>query len=570
MERVDPFAPVSSLDDETLDRVLVTAREQLQANAARRARPAARRRSTSRPASASRPRGCGSTTARAGRATAAARSSRSSRRARSCRGPRTGARAARRPPASTPPRRNPARAGRSRRHRPPSRVATASRRRGLRIIGLCASSTWRSPPRPSGSTSLWPFTERLERFGLAGFGWGATWLDGGRQARARIATSGRSGTTRRGARSARRDPRAARPPAPAIEVLHDRPAGHAAVRRPGGPLLVQPQRRPRAPRGVPDAVPRGRPHPRQGRHGGRRALARGRVGTRRLGPARLRKLHETFGGHANLAVLTRARARPTTTPATTRTPSSRSTSVGHPAGVHRACTRSIARSSSTSRPEATNRRLVRPRHRADPHSRLIGASSTRTAHPCAGRRGRTGMAVSRRRAPATRIEGADSARARRTACRSASSSSSRCTGWASTRSGAASASSPRSGSQLAPAGQGGSYLALTGWLMLPVVLLVQPTVGVISDYTISRWGRRKPYIVDRRRRWTSSSSSASPTSQTYVSVLAFLVLLQFSSNFAQGPFQGYVPDLVPRAAGRPRERPRRRDADDRLRDRERS
>jgi predicted glutamine amidotransferase len=28
---------------------------------------------------------------------------------------------------------------------------------------------------------LWPFTERLERFGLAGFGWGATWLtDDGR------------------------------------------------------------------------------------------------------------------------------------------------------------------------------------------------------------------------------------------------------------------------------------------------------------------------------------------------------------------------------------------------------
>jgi hypothetical protein len=25
---------------------------------------------------------------------------------------------------------------------------------------------------------LWPFTERLERFGLAGFGWGAAWTDG--------------------------------------------------------------------------------------------------------------------------------------------------------------------------------------------------------------------------------------------------------------------------------------------------------------------------------------------------------------------------------------------------------
>ena len=28
-------------------------------------------------------------------------------------------------------------------------------------------------------------------------------------------------------------------------------------------------------------------------------------------------------------------------------------------------------------------------------------------------------------------------------------------------------------------------------------------------------------------------------------LLVFMVLLQFSSNFAQGPFQGYVPDLVP-------------------------
>ena len=37
------------------------------------------------------------------------------------------------------------------------------------------------------------------------------------------------------------------------------------------------------------------------------------------------------------------------------------------------------------------------------------------------------------------------------------------------------------------------------------------------------------------------------TSQTYLSVFAFIVLLQFSSNFAQGPFQGYIPDLVPGA-----------------------
>ena len=30
-----------------------------------------------------------------------------------------------------------------------------------------------------------------------------------------------------------------------------------------------------------------------------------------------------------------------------------------------------------------------------------------------------------------------------------------------------------------------------------------------------------------------------------LAIAAFVVLLQVSSNFAQGPFQGYVPDLVP-------------------------
>jgi MFS family permease len=63
-----------------------------------------------------------------------------------------------------------------------------------------------------------------------------------------------------------------------------------------------------------------------------------------------------------------------------------------------------------------------------------------------------------------------------------------------------------------------------------IAVLVQPTVGSISDYTVSRWGRRKPYIA---------------TSNTVIAIAAFVALLQFSANLAQGPFQGYVPDLVP-------------------------
>jgi MFS family permease len=77
-----------------------------------------------------------------------------------------------------------------------------------------------------------------------------------------------------------------------------------------------------------------------------------------------------------------------------------------------------------------------------------------------------------------------------------------------------------------------------------MAIAVQPTVGNLSDYTISRWGRRKPYIFVGTVLdfiWlVALAFSATP-----LAFFAFLVLLQFSSNFAQGPFQGYVPDLVP-------------------------
>lgn len=77
-----------------------------------------------------------------------------------------------------------------------------------------------------------------------------------------------------------------------------------------------------------------------------------------------------------------------------------------------------------------------------------------------------------------------------------------------------------------------------------VSILVQPTIGTISDYTTSRWGRRKPYILIGGI-LDAIFIFGVATSQTLLSLAAFLLLLAFSSNFAQGPFQGYVPDLVP-------------------------
>jgi MFS family permease len=75
-------------------------------------------------------------------------------------------------------------------------------------------------------------------------------------------------------------------------------------------------------------------------------------------------------------------------------------------------------------------------------------------------------------------------------------------------------------------------------------IIVQPTVGVISDYTVTRWGRRKPYIVIGSL-FDVVFLAGIALSNEFVALVGFYFLLQVSSNFAQGPFQGYVPDLVP-------------------------
>jgi MFS family permease len=95
----------------------------------------------------------------------------------------------------------------------------------------------------------------------------------------------------------------------------------------------------------------------------------------------------------------------------------------------------------------------------------------------------------------------------------------------------------------APGSEGSTLFALN-FAGAIVAALVQPTVGTISDYTITRWGRRKPYIfIGSILDLVFLYGIA--TSNTIVSIAAFMVLLQVSANFAQGPFQGYVPDLVP-------------------------
>ena len=90
----------------------------------------------------------------------------------------------------------------------------------------------------------------------------------------------------------------------------------------------------------------------------------------------------------------------------------------------------------------------------------------------------------------------------------------------------------------------GLRFAIISAAAVVMAIVVQPTVGMISDYTVTRWGRRKPFIVIGALLDVVFLIGVA-TSQDFVVLLVFMVLLQFSSNFAQGPFQGYVPDLVP-------------------------
>ncbi|HEX3428766.1 MAG TPA: MFS transporter [Candidatus Limnocylindrales bacterium] len=74
-------------------------------------------------------------------------------------------------------------------------------------------------------------------------------------------------------------------------------------------------------------------------------------------------------------------------------------------------------------------------------------------------------------------------------------------------------------------------------------ILIQPTVGAISDFTVSRWGRRKPFIVFGSLLDLMFLAGIA-TANNVLILGAFVALLSISTNIARGPFQGYVPDLI--------------------------
>ena len=79
---------------------------------------------------------------------------------------------------------------------------------------------------------------------------------------------------------------------------------------------------------------------------------------------------------------------------------------------------------------------------------------------------------------------------------------------------------------------------------LIVALLVQPAMGLLSDRSTSRFGRRRPFIVIGVV-FDLLFLAAVGISRSYWALFGAVLLLQVSSNISHGPLQGLIPDLVP-------------------------
>jgi MFS family permease len=89
-------------------------------------------------------------------------------------------------------------------------------------------------------------------------------------------------------------------------------------------------------------------------------------------------------------------------------------------------------------------------------------------------------------------------------------------------------------------------LGILGFIGLLVAMAVQPIIGVFSDRARTKIGRRLPFIIGGAV-LIAASLFLLATAPTLWVLLLGVILIQFSSNILQGPWQALIPDLVPQA-----------------------
>ncbi len=89
-----------------------------------------------------------------------------------------------------------------------------------------------------------------------------------------------------------------------------------------------------------------------------------------------------------------------------------------------------------------------------------------------------------------------------------------------------------------------TYLGLLTFTGLILAMAVQPIAGAISDRSGFSWGRRRPYILLGAMLVILFLPGVG-LAESYIAIFIIYCLLQISSNTAQGPYQAFIPDLVP-------------------------
>jgi MFS family permease len=87
-------------------------------------------------------------------------------------------------------------------------------------------------------------------------------------------------------------------------------------------------------------------------------------------------------------------------------------------------------------------------------------------------------------------------------------------------------------------------LGILGFIGLLVAMVVQPIIGVFSDRAKTKLGRRLPFIVGGAVLIAASLFLLASAPTLWVLLLG-VIMIQFSSNILQGPWQALIPDLVP-------------------------
>ncbi|MGC9396414.1 MAG: MFS transporter [Anaerolineae bacterium] len=98
--------------------------------------------------------------------------------------------------------------------------------------------------------------------------------------------------------------------------------------------------------------------------------------------------------------------------------------------------------------------------------------------------------------------------------------------------------------------QQGTYFGRMRLWALMVALLAQALMGMLSDRSTLRWGRRRPFILAGALLDLVVLTAIGFTAQMhgmigYGVLFVLYVLLQFFSNTAHSAQQGFIPDLVP-------------------------